>query len=86
MRDAAVAATPARRSVETFARGLVFAAVSFALFPACDLGSMSQPSVSAECAEIGAQCQLPNGPLGVCQEAPCPPGSTPPCFKCTSQH
>jgi hypothetical protein len=86
MRNAQVAATSARGAAGILAGSLVSAAIALVLLAACDLGSMSQPSVPAECAKIGAQCQLPNGPLGVCQEAPCPPGSSPPCFKCTPQH
>jgi len=49
----------------------------------CD--SVSEPPVAA-CSEIGSQCQLPGGPLGVCQQTECGAGATPPCFKCTSQH
>jgi hypothetical protein len=64
--------------------GLVM--VASGLLSACDLGSMSQAPVPSECAAIGAQCQLPDGPLGVCQESPCEPGANPPCFTCTSQH
>jgi hypothetical protein len=56
------------------------------LLSACDPGSLSQPAVSAECRSIGAQCQLPGGPLGVCEQVPCGPGAEPPCFKCASQH
>ena len=51
----------------------------------CDLG-ISQAPAPASCTAIGAQCQRPEGPIGVCQEAPCDPGAKPPCFKCTSQH
>ena len=52
----------------------------------CDLDSFAEPSVAASCSSIGSQCSLPNGPLGVCQEAPCVGGAKPPCFKCTAQH
>ena len=64
----------------------VVALAASACFSACDFGSLSQPAVSSECAAVGAQCQLPGGPLGVCQEISCDPGASPPCFKCTSQH
>jgi hypothetical protein len=49
----------------------------------CDV--VSEPPVAA-CAEIGSQCQLPRGPLGVCQQTECDAAAMPPCFKCTSQH
>jgi hypothetical protein len=49
----------------------------------CDVAGDPVP---AECDRIGVQCQLPNGPLGVCQERPCEPGKAAPCFTCTSQH
>ncbi len=52
---------------------------------ACDPGSLSAPPAS-ECAEAGAQCQLPEGPLGVCERAACAAGEMPPCFSCTPQH
>jgi hypothetical protein len=58
---------------------------AFLLFSGCDLDSMSQ-QVSVSCSEIGSQCQLPDGPLGVCQQIDCEAGRQPPCFKCTSQH
>jgi len=65
---------------------LAILAFGIALCSACDFGSFSAPAVSATCAEIGAHCQLPDGPIGVCQRAPCSPGAEPPCFRCTSQH
>lgn len=51
----------------------------------CDT-TMSSPAVPATCTQMGAQCQLPGGPLGVCQQVACKAGETPPCFVCTSQH
>ncbi|MGH7785673.1 MAG: hypothetical protein ACRERC_02345 [Candidatus Binatia bacterium] len=56
------------------------------LCSACDGAGFSAAPVAAACASIGSQCQLPDGPLGVCQEAPCGAGAARPCFKCTSQH
>ena len=52
----------------------------------CDFSSFSTPPVSAACAQIGSQCQLPDGPLGVCEQTHCKSGQQPPCFSCTSQH
>jgi hypothetical protein len=55
------------------------------LFMACD-SSLFSPAPSAVCEVSGSQCQLPEGPLGACERAPCPTGETPPCFQCTPQH
>jgi hypothetical protein len=52
---------------------------------ACDSSPLSVPPTAA-CSEAGVQCQLPEGPLGVCERSPCAPGAAPPCFKCTPQH
>jgi hypothetical protein len=68
------------------ARAAALAIVSGALLAACDAASMSAPPVGPACTAIGSQCQLPDGPLGVCQEAPCAPGAAAPCFTCTRQH
>jgi hypothetical protein len=57
-----------------------------ALGAGCDPGSFATPATPADCVAIGARCQLPDGPIGVCQEAPCGAGATPPCFACTPQH
>lgn len=38
------------------------------------------------CRKAFEQCQLPDGPLGVCQEVSCAAGQIPPCFNCVSQH
>jgi len=66
------------------ARGALFMAI--VACAGCDSGDFSAAPVSAACSSIGSQCQLADGPLGVCQEAPCGPGETRPCFKCISQH
>ena len=52
---------------------------------ACDISSPTSAPVAA-CSETGAQCQLPNGPLGVCERSPCEAGLEPPCHRCTPQH
>lgn len=75
----------------TFARGVtlgrcLLAAAMCLLFVACDPSVSSAPTPGAACTTIGSQCQLPDGPLGVCQEIPCASGTPRPCFKCTSQH
>ena len=52
---------------------------------ACDMGSLTA-GPTASCNESGVQCQLPTGPLGVCERSRCAAGETPPCFQCTPQH
>ena len=64
---------------------LSLAATGGVFVTACDLGPMPVRT-SEPCAQAGSQCQLPEGPLGVCERAQCASGETAPCFKCTSQH
>jgi len=52
---------------------------------ACD-ADFTQAPPSEICREVAVQCQLPEGPLGVCEQAPCSDGMNAPCFVCTSQH
>lgn len=52
---------------------------------ACDSGFVSE-APPPTCTESGAQCQLSDGPLGVCERTPCPAGEPGPCFACTPQH
>ena len=52
---------------------------------ACDSG-LSSGGPRETCTEFGVQCQLPAGPLGVCERSQCGANETPPCFKCTPQH
>jgi hypothetical protein len=52
---------------------------------ACDDRSMSEPAARL-CHEVAAQCQLAEGPLGVCERARCDAGEAPPCFQCVPQH
>jgi len=52
---------------------------------ACEPASLS-PGPGRVCTESGAQCQLQDGPLGVCERASCGAGETGPCFQCTPQH
>ncbi len=72
---------PASRSMLRFATllGPMLAVV------ACDTGSFTA-GPTAICKEYGVQCQLPTGPLGVCERSQCEPGETAPCFQCTPQH
>ena len=44
------------------------------------------PPIASACVQIGSQCQLPGGPLGVCPQMDCAAGAQAPCFKCVSQH
>jgi hypothetical protein len=43
-------------------------------------------AVSETCAQLGAKCKTPKGPLGVCDSRPCAAGETGPCFICMPQH
>jgi hypothetical protein len=38
------------------------------------------------CLAAYAQCKMPDGPLGVCNEVPCSENQRPPCLRCISQH
>ena len=81
--DAARALAPARRRLVL---GLIaLSALSALLLTACD-ASVLTTAPSTLCAEVGAQCPLPTGPLGVCERMQCPAGATGPCYACISQH
>ena len=56
------------------------------LLAGCPTSATDAPVPGAACVERYAKCRLPDGPLGVCNDAPCPEGGTPPCFRCISQH
>jgi len=58
----------------------------FALLMCCAACEGIGEAPPASCAAIGARCQLPGGPIGVCQETRCEDGGVPPCFVCTPQH
>jgi hypothetical protein len=45
-----------------------------------------QPGALATCTEPGKQCQLPEGPLGVCEQSHCRADEKPPCYRCIPQH
>ena len=81
--DAARALAPARRRLVLGLIGLI--ALSALLLTACD-ASVLTTAPSTLCAEVGAQCPLPTGPLGVCERTQCPAGATGPCYACISQH
>ena|SRR6187399_1443263 len=70
-----------RRSVLTVA----FACGALGLSGCPERKSMSTPK---PCTEAYAQCQRPEGPIGVCQEVTCAgvAGKMAPCFTCVSQH
>jgi hypothetical protein len=48
--------------------------------------SSTKPAALATCSEPGVQCQLPEGPLGVCEQSHCRPDEKPPCYRCIPQH
>ncbi|RIL05370.1 MAG: hypothetical protein DCC71_10575 [Proteobacteria bacterium] len=66
-------------------RTVALAAAALLAVAACEPGAVSE-APSARCAEAGAQCALPDGPLGVCERAPCRAGEAAPCFACVPQH
>ena len=66
-------------------RWLLVASLALTGVVSCEPGLLLT-SPGPGCSESGMQCQLPEGPLGVCERAPCDPGETPPCFQCTPQH
>jgi hypothetical protein len=55
------------------------------LLAACP-GKDGRSTEPAPCREAYAQCKLPDGPLGVCNEVPCAENQRPPCLRCISQH
>jgi hypothetical protein len=66
---------------------LLFWVSSFVFLVAgCPTSATESPVPGAACVERYAKCRMPDGPLGVCNDAPCPEGETPPCFRCISQH
>jgi len=75
----------ATRSPGTACRWRRGAALLALALSACDPDSLSA-GPSSLCTQSGAQCQHPDGPLGVCERAQCLPGESPPCFRCTPQH
>ena len=60
--------------------------VPLLLAAGCPTGGSKAPVPGAACVERYAKCRMPDGPLGVCNDAPCAEGETPPCFRCISQH
>jgi hypothetical protein len=64
---------------------LLVLVASVALF-GCEQGDFLAEGPARECREVGAQCVLPDGPLGVCESIPCETGKEPPCLVCVSQH
>jgi hypothetical protein len=63
----------------------VIAVIAAGLTTACD-GDFVATGPVAVCAEAGRQCQLADGPLGVCEQRPCQTDQRASCFVCTSQH
>ena len=61
--------------------------LAFGLF-GCPQDALTE--ISAKCVKLGDKCKLPSGPLGVCDQQPCPGKSTDDrskmCLRCISQH
>lgn len=60
---------------------LLFASLGFLSCQGCE----TKP-VPKTCTKVFAQCQLPKGPIGICQHTTCKAGQKKPCFACVSQH
>lgn len=52
----------------------------------CPTPTETSPAPSQTCVTRYAQCRMPDGPLGVCNDVPCEEGQAEPCLKCVSQH
>lgn len=65
---------------------LVLAMLALSAAVGCPERREKEQAVPTKCTSAFAQCQLPEGPLGVCNEVQCKAGQTPPCLKCFSQH
>jgi hypothetical protein len=68
---------------EVFMR--VFVLLAFCLLAACPGAEVATPKPKI-CQSVGQQCQMPEGPLGVCNVSTCEAGQRQPCLKCISQH
>ena len=55
------------------------------LISGCDAELLADAPAD-RCTEVGVQCVLPTGPLGVCERSTCESGASGPCFACVSQH
>jgi hypothetical protein len=66
-----------------------FAVVALITLPliltACDAEFLADAPAEI-CTEVGSQCVLTSGPLGVCERSTCDPGGSEACFACVSQH
>lgn len=61
--------------------------LSLALLAGCpDSMPRTSPSAPTVCERAGQPCQLPDGPMGVCNESLAAECETPPCLACFSQH
>lgn len=64
---------------------LLVLAVALLAALGCDASFVEEGPTGA-CKEVGVQCVLPDGPLGVCEQIPCAKGEARPCLVCTPQH
>lgn len=69
--------------MRTESTGLI--ALASLLLAGCD-GELLADAPAGICTEVGVQCVLPAGPLGVCERSVCEPGASEPCYACVSQH
>ena len=79
-----VEAFTARAMTRRIRLGFALAFASIFLM-GCDAQLFSSPPAT-KCTEAAVQCELPDGPLGVCERVACSEGQPKPCFQCTPQH
>lgn len=72
------------RSVRSARRRAAAMWLGAAVLAGCPPPSPPQPI--GPCAQLGAKCRTPTGPLGVCDSIVCADGGAGPCFKCMPQH
>ncbi|MDQ3034445.1 MAG: hypothetical protein M3Y87_18700 [Myxococcota bacterium] len=68
-------------------RRMYFLAASLSLLAGCPDTSGPPPArAPTVCERAGQPCQLPAGPMGICNESLAAECETPPCLACFSQH
>ncbi len=66
---------------------VLFTSLALARLTGCpDTSSTAPVRTPTVCERAGQPCQLPEGPMGVCNESLAVQCETPPCLACFSQH
>lgn len=66
-------------------RSLAAFALAALLLGGCPEGA-GEAVAPEDCERIGQRCQLPSGPIGVCNDTGRSDCDSPPCLGCMSQH